>query len=218
MFTGLGVQSNGLFNAAMVGSGKTVIRYTYTTANGCSAYKEQSVQVNETPVISLDDERFIRKGESVVLNAMITGVYNSLVWTNPNNTLSDTHIANPVASPLKQTVYKIVLTTNKNCVAEDSVKVIIADKLIIPNAFSPNGDDKNDKWIVDDKTQQSFIKANIFDRYGKLVHSNFGSKIVWDGTYMGNGQPLPVATYYYVLIITTKGVTENIGGWIQLMR
>lgn len=218
VFTGLGIQSNGLFNPAVVGSGTTVIRYTYTGVNGCTAYKEQTIQVNETPLIILDDEKVIKPGESVMLNAFITGVYNSLVWTNPGNTLSDIHITNPVATPLKQTGYTITVGTVKNCFAEDSITVTIADKIIIPNAFSPNGDNKNDKWIVEDKTLQSTIKAYIYDRYGKLIYTSFGSKISWDGRYMGNGQLVPVATYYYVLFITAKGYTENIGGWIQLMR
>ena len=216
VYSGLGVSSNGIFSPAIIVDGLATIRYTYIANNGCSAFKDQPILVNPTPSILLDDVKYIKPGGSVNLDAQITGSYNTLIWQDASNTLSNKSIANPTAKPTQETAYKIVVTTNKNCAAEDVVVVKIALAVSIPNAFSPNGDNINDKWIVEDQTAIAFIKAHIFDRYGKLVKTLFGNKIEWDGMY--NGQPLPVATYYYVLTITSENSSENIGGWIQLLR
>ena len=216
VFTGTGVTPSGLFDPAVVGSGVSTIRYTYTYNNGCSAFKEQSITVNPTPVISLQHERAVQPGGSVQLNASISGNYSSLIWQDVTNTLSNINIPNPTATPIQETTYRIVVATNKNCVAEDAVLVRIVSTLTIPNVFSPNGDGVNDTWLVEDKSEQMVLNASIFDRYGKLVKTVFGHKIEWDGKY--DGQPLPVATYYYVLTITKNNTKENRGGWIQLLR
>jgi len=150
------------------------------------------------------------------LDAKITGNFSSIIWQDASNTLSDKTISNPIATPITETLYRIKVFTNKNCEAVDSVLVKIASDLFIPNVFSPNGDGKNDKWEVEDKAKVLFLKATIFDRYGKLVKTLFGNKIAWDGLY--NGQPLPIATYYYVLTITSGNISQNVGGWIQLLR
>ena len=216
IFSGVGVSSNGVFNPANIGDGLATVRFTYTANNGCSAFKEQTILVNPAPIISLEDEKYIKAGTPTPLNAIITGNYNVLFWQDATNTLSDKNIANPIAKPFKETIYRITAATNKNCFTTDSITIKMALPLTIPNAFSPNGDGKNDKWIVEDKAKLIFIKANIFDRYGKLVKTFLGNKIEWDGMY--NGKPLPIATYYYVLTITTENITENVGGWIQLLR
>jgi len=216
VFTGLGVTSNGLFTPSIVGDGITNIRYTYTANNGCIAFKDQNITVNPTPTITLDDELYVKFGNSIQLDAQITGNFSSIVWQDASNTLSDKTINNPIAAPLSETLYRIKAFTNKNCIAIDSVLVKIASDLFIPNVFSPNGDGKNDKWEVEDKAKILHLKAAIFDRYGKLVKTLFGNKIAWDGLY--NGQPLPIATYYYVLTITGGNISQNVGGWIQLLR
>ncbi|MFY7965035.1 MAG: T9SS type B sorting domain-containing protein, partial [Chitinophagaceae bacterium] len=216
IFSGLGVTSSGLFTPSIIGNSTTNIRYTFTANNGCVAFSNQSITVNPTPKITLDDEKYIQFGGSVVLDAKISGSYSSLIWQDAGNTLSNKFIENPLATPINETLYKIVVSTSKNCVATDSVWVKIATDLFIPNAFSPNNDGKNDKWEVEDKAKILYLKANIFDRYGKLVKTLFGNKISWDGLY--NGQPLPMATYYYVLTITNGNLAENRGGWIQLLR
>jgi len=216
VFSGFGVNSNGLFTPSTVFNGTTKIRFTYTANNGCVAFKEQAVTVNPTPSVFLEKEQYVKLGSSIMLDAQITGNYNNLVWEDISNTLSDKFIPNPIATPKTSTLYKIFVSTNKNCGVQDSIYIRIASDLFIPNAFSPNGDGINDQWEVEDKAQILYLKANIFDRYGKLVKTLFGNKIAWDGLY--NGKPLPMATYYYVLNVINGSSTQNLGGWIQLLK
>ncbi|HRI24943.1 MAG TPA: gliding motility-associated C-terminal domain-containing protein [Ferruginibacter sp.] len=66
------------------------------------------------------------------------------------------------------------------------------------NAFTPNGDGINDRWLVTSGgacTKQ--IIAKVFNRYGELVYSNENYNNDWDGTY--KGKPVADGTYYFVL-------------------
>jgi gliding motility-associated-like protein len=56
--------------------------------------------------------------------------------------------------------------------------------------------------------------VEIFNRYGQMVFRSNGYNQPWDGTY--KGQPLPVATYYYV--IDLKNGDKPIGGSVTLLR
>jgi gliding motility-associated-like protein len=73
-------------------------------------------------------------------------------------------------------------------------------------AFTPNGDGINDKWLVTDGGAcTSKIIVSVFNRYGGLVYNNENYQNNWDGTY--KGKPVPDGTYYYV--INYKLVTGN---------
>jgi len=90
--------------------------------------------------------------------------------------------------------------------------MVIPDKvLVIPNAFSPNGDGINDTWEIAGLYGVSDCQIDIFNRWGQKVVSMHGYT-PWDGRY--NGQPVPVATYYYVI----KTVTRTYNGWVAVIR
>ena len=79
---------------------------------------------------------------------------------------------------------------------------------LIPNAISPNGDGKNDIWVltfIDKYYPEADIE--IYNRWGQRLFTSHGYKISWDGTYQG--APLPVATYYYVIKLNDPNRTEE---------
>ena len=67
------------------------------------------------------------------------------------------------------------------------------------DAFTPNGDGTNDRWLVTafGGTCVNKVIVNVFNRYGNLVYKNENYLNEWDGTY--NGKPVPDGTYYYVI-------------------
>lgn len=86
-----------------------------------------------------------------------------------------------------------------------SFSIDVSD-MYVPNAFSPNGDGKNDVFKVRVKSIVSF-KVTIFNRWGKIVASgdestleyeagndNNGYYICWDGNY--NGSVAPDGVYF----------------------
>ncbi|RYG29494.1 gliding motility-associated C-terminal domain-containing protein, partial [bacterium] len=65
------------------------------------------------------------------------------------------------------------------------------------NVITPNGDGKNDVWMVRNLDRYPDHKVSIFDRAGRLVFQGKDYKNSWDGTH--NGKPLNEDAYYYVI-------------------
>lgn len=76
-----------------------------------------------------------------------------------------------------------------------NVNAISCCNLYIPNAFSPNGDGKND--ILSIKTQDRFkgFIFEIYNRWGQLIFSTNQPSVGWDGSF--SGKPVDMGVYHY---------------------
>jgi len=90
--------------------------------------------------------------------------------------------------------------------------------MVIANAFSPNGDGKNDLFYL--QVQESVIvhQFSIFNRYGQMVFDTVDLSQGWDGNFMG--QPADIGVYFYYLKYLCLGSDEEIvqKGDITLLR
>ncbi len=81
----------------------------------------------------------------------------------------------------------------------DSVEILVnisESQLLVPNAFTPNGDGQNDEFRVTYKSIREF-HCWIYNRWGKLVYEFTDPAKGWDGTI--NGRPAAEGAYYYVI-------------------
>lgn len=87
--------------------------------------------------------------------------------------------------------------------------------IIIPNVFTPNGDELNDIWAIKNISYYPQSVVHIFNRWGSLIYSSSdGYQHPWDGTF--NGINLPVATYYYV--IDLHNCKPLYAGYVAIIR
>jgi gliding motility-associated-like protein len=86
--------------------------------------------------------------------------------------------------------------------------------LQIPNAFSPNGDDINDRWNIDGLKARPACQIEVYNRWGQIVYKSQGYKLGWDGTRQG--KLVSPGTYYYV--IKTAPGEKPYTGWVVLLR
>lgn len=99
-------------------------------------------------------------------------------------------------------------------VSPGSEKPVTYTMLEASNMITPNGDGKNDVWIVKNLEDFPVNELSIYNREGKLVYTKVGYDNSWDGTY--NGMALTEDTYYYVLTIDSgKKVMK---GFVSLVR
>jgi gliding motility-associated-like protein len=86
--------------------------------------------------------------------------------------------------------------------------------IFVPNLFSPNADGHNDFFEIPSISLYPDTRLKIINREGVLVYTNDNYDNTWDGTY--NGDPLPEATYYYVLFVNS--VEKVLKGPITILR
>ena len=92
--------------------------------------------------------------------------------------------------------------------------------LVIPTAFTPNGDNQNETWGIvgiDAKYPTNIVK--VFNRWGELLYESFEgnySSNEWDGTY--KGEALPVGSYYYIIELAKDQSSEPLNGTVSIIR
>jgi gliding motility-associated-like protein len=161
--------------------------------NGCRG--DSLVLLTEPHEITVDlgDDRFTSPGAPVELSLQTSTTPQTIVWTGPNGENWQGVTALTVA-PRVTGQYAVVVSDENGCQATDDVMVIVeggADAYL-PTAFSPNGDNQNDRFTVfagGEVKQVTYLQ--VFDRWGEMVFEahdfapndnlNFG----WDGRYKG---------------------------------
>ncbi|WP_181304045.1 gliding motility-associated C-terminal domain-containing protein [Rufibacter sp. XAAS-G3-1] len=122
-------------------------------------------------------------------------------WS-PSTGLSNAQIANPVAKPAVTTTYTVTVTTQDGCSSTDQVTITVLHPIQVPNGFTPNGDGINDYWELPNLKKYPYSNVQIFNRWGNKVFESTGYETPWEGRM--NGQPLPAATYYYIIRLDEK--------------
>ena len=181
-----------------------------------------TVTVIPSPAIPPDQAFSLSFGQSILLEPIITGAADHYSW-NPAAGLSDTAIKNPLASPSITTVYTLQATGTDGCTTEGTIKVQVFIPLRMPNAFTPNGDGRNDVFYVLGGPPGLVIKEfAVYDRHGQCffqVHDvpagdpAFG----WNGRVQD--KPAPTGTYIYLISAKMPdGTTQVFKGTVQVIR
>lgn len=94
--------------------------------------------------------------------------------------------------------YKINIISKAGCATTDfqTVKVLKEVAVFVPNAFTPNNDNKND-YFTPLSLGATIVNFKIYNRLGEQVFSMEQNERGWDGKYKGIAQ-LP-ATYVWIL-------------------
>ncbi len=112
-------------------------------------------------------------------------------------------------------VYVVMAVDSMGCTATDSVTVYPTPKqdLLIPNLITPNGDNRNETLVIEDRSTGTDIfpgaKLEIYNRWGQAVYRSNNYENDWGGQGCAEG------VYYYVL--KTGCGDEDYKGWVQIV-
>ena len=85
----------------------------------------------------------------------------------------------------------------------------------VPDAFTPNGNNFNDTWVIPGLEGYNTKEMTVYSRYGTLVHYSGQYNNDWDGTLLNTGTPVPDGTYYYILNLDGG---KQLNGYVYINR
>jgi gliding motility-associated-like protein len=187
-------------NVEVAVEGPTVIEVTSVTPFNCSFTDEVLISISTLDPSAVNasvNPDLIIDGMTVQLDASPDGF--EYTWT-PTNGVSSPNVQSPTASPSQTTTYCVTISDDE-CAYEDCVTVRVEDfvcgppTIYIPNAFTPNTDDKNEKLYVRGNfiTELYFV---VYDRWGEKVFETKDINKGWDGTFKGKIVDPDVYVYY----------------------
>jgi gliding motility-associated-like protein len=189
-----------------------------TNIEGCADTAYKSVVVKSLDLELMADKEQISRGEQVGLwvrgseSFAITGWQPSALFADPSGTRQ-------VVMPDSSTTFYVYGLSEYGCTGMDSVRVWVQPDIMIPSAFSPNGDGKNDFFRPLARGAIFIRQMEVYNRYGRQVFTAYGPQAQrgWDGTY--GGKPAELGTYfYYINIETEQGEPMIYKGDITLVR
>jgi gliding motility-associated-like protein len=120
--------------------------------------------------------------------------------------------------------YMLTVTDASGCVQSEFeffVRVF-PQKVIVPNAFSPQGDNVNDVFQLIPDGEKGYVGVNflrIYNRWGQKIFEGTGTDatVAWDGNY--KGEPAPVDVYIWTASVKYQtGRVEHLRGEVTLLR
>ena len=143
----------------------------------------------------------VTAGELVDLE--VSGSFNQYIWED-NPALSCLDCPDPIAEINQNEWFFLNAIDQNGCLVEDSIfiRVIsdcIQDDFKIPNAFTPNFNNANDRFrVVGIESEEVDVSIEIYDRWGELLFEGFDNT-GWDGRY--DIEDAPEGVYLYLIRI-----------------
>ena len=174
----------------------------------CKDTATVDVIVHPKPIADAGDDKIIFKGESVKLSGSINTAGNYF-WTPPVN-IDNIHSLQPNVNPTADMQYVLNLISSFGCgTSSDTAQVKVLNGILIPNAFSPNGDNINDTWKILGLANCTNFEISVYNRWGQLVFHTKDKIRSWDGTF--KSMPSPVGAYtYFIKGCKTTGTMKGI--------
>jgi len=211
--SGVAISGAATSSLTVTKSGSYVIKENNGTCSTSSA--AVNVTVIPTPNANAGADVYVKEGQTVTLNGSGGAVYS---WT-PSTGLSNPNTANPSFVATNDITYVVrVADPTNTCYTSASVNIVVEKPVIIPNAFTPNGDGDNDNWQIRNIEGYPNVSYEVFNRWGNIVWKHSGNLKNWDGTDYQNGQPLPDGTYFYVIKLNSPVYTQAYTGYVQIVR
>ena len=191
------------------------------------SYTRDILSAADLASIALNPDLIINNDTTIISGASVDVISGpscatTATWS-PQNGVSDISAIAPTIAPDETTLYFRELSHN-GCTLRDSFIINIiekssidCDRLLLPNVFTPNGDNVNDIYKISNlfiiEEMQSF---EIFNRWGESVFLTSQRDEGWTG--LVSGSPAQIGMYVYRVSFTCQGEQQESVGSFSLMR
>lgn len=175
-----------------------------TNASGCSDTTDAEIQVNDLNLYLNANPEVTERGEEVELNTSADRSYTISTW-GPFSLFPEQNSKRQRIYPNGRMVIFVKGISDEGCMDTASVTVYVRPEVMMPTAFSPNGDGLNDRFTPFSSGMGYKVSTfQIFNRLGQIVYDGFGDAAMqgWNGTY--KGKPVDAGTYFYRITVSTE--------------
>jgi len=212
-------------------TGSYVVMYVAIDSSTCNisdtVFLTVDINQSETFSASIDFDPPPPCGaDSLLVDLLFTGSgADSIIWDMGDGTIiMDTVVNYYYTTPGTYTIslYAVDTVCNVFQTITSTVEFVgnIATEVMVPNVFTPNGDDKNDRITFSGVDPSAAYSWTIYNRWGKKVFESIDSQEAWNGKNKFNGKDLADGVYFYELLFKDECVTEDrvVSGYIHLIR
>ncbi len=169
-------------------------RFKPEIGEGIDVFVVENESVTQTLPVELEysgTENLIYNWGAYSYNGLITESEAITFITNQNTFNPELSVQSYKEDEI---IYFLNVSTISGCSDQDSVLVNFIKPFIAPTAFTPNGDNVNDGWMLEGLTQFPDAEVTIFNRWGALVFQKYGG---YRDHFTGDN--LPMGTYYWIV-------------------
>lgn len=208
--------SNGATTSSLTSITSGTYIVTVTDANGCIFKDTTKLSQPDSLVLNLNSPVHFNgynvssyNGSDGSINLNISGGTSpyTFLWSNGSTTQN--------LSGLVHGSYYVIATDTNGCRIAGEITLTQPLVLEMPQGFSPNGDVKNDFFVIHGIESFPDNTLTIYNRWGNVVYSKSGYFNEWDGV-SNNGQQLPDATYFAILEVNKGEIVLK--GFVELRR
>ncbi len=204
------------------------IQYNLIVRDSVGCFADTSlitIQVHPQPVVDAGPDQVMLFGDPFQLSPAYPVNVASYLWT-PAEGLSCGNCATPTGNATNRETYTIEIADANGCTASDQVTIFVTcekSNLLLPNAFTPNGDGLNDWFYPVAKGYKGIKSFAIYNRNGFRVfeRQNFDPNIRelgWDGRIKGNADAPTQVFTWVVEGLCDSGETIVTKGTVTLIR
>lgn len=199
-------------DSVLLGGAWRNTRGTYTdslkTYLGCDSVVVTDLFLIDTPYQFLPKDTTICSAATLMIDLPN---YSSYRW-------SDGSTQNPHSLSQPGT-HTLEVRDRNGCYGTDQITIThtLCVEIMVPNAFTPNADGKNDVFTPMVPVPLPGYRMQIWNRWGMLVFETTISTKGWDGTIAG--QPQPAGTYVYKITYKLPtGQEKQMAGTLVMIR
>ena len=156
-------------------------------------------------------------GDSALLSAVAANPSNLYKWA-PEDFFNNTN-SPEIYGVIRYAGYVTLNVTSPfGCKGEDSLMIDAQPccEMLFPNAFTPNGDGKNDVFRPLTNGHHTIHTFLIKNRFGQTVFETVNENDAWNGTF--NGVPQDIGVYFYYIKYDCNGNILEEKGDVTLIR
>lgn len=201
--------------------------FAFKDSLGCELERSITIEEGADPVVSLDKEKLILFGDSILLNPVITPApvdVSTFMWTKLRDSVLCEECPNVWVRPFVNSIYRFDYSLDGLCKRTAEILIRVKNDIdqSIPNIFNPSGSGNSRFFVPQTRGIDRINYIYVFDKWAENVYraENLASGDPaggWDGTF--DGKDCQPGVYIVIAeFVLSDGTVWKYKGDITLIR